>query len=59
MNVEQITKRIDRKLQKQSIAREQFDCFLREWIDKHELPKEAYRGISYLMSSYVTNYIDD
>jgi uncharacterized lipoprotein len=59
MSIGNMTKKIDRKIQKQSEAREEFDSFLTDWIEKHELPEEVYRGISYLMSSYVMNYIED
>lgn len=34
-------------------AREEFDAFMLEWIKKYKMSDEAYRGISYLMSSYV------
>lgn len=49
---------IEKKVAKQGIAREEFDQFFKKWIEKHELPKEAYRSISFLMSSYVMNYIE-
>ena len=53
-----ITKQIEKKIEKQSRAREEFDIFLKKWIERHELPKEAYRGVSFLMSSYVMNYVE-
>jgi hypothetical protein len=59
MKIEKMTKRIEKKLEKQSIAREEFNSFMIDWIEKHDLPKEAYRAISYLMSSYVMHYIED
>lgn len=59
MKIEKTTKMIDNKLRKQSMAREEFDSFMIDWVEKHEMPKEAYRAISYLMSSYVMNYISD
>jgi hypothetical protein len=59
VNIEKITNKIEKKIKKQSLAREEFDSFMVKWIDKHDLPKEVYRGISFLMSSYVMNYIED
>lgn len=59
MSTEKITKKIERRIEKQALAREEFNVFMLQWIEKHELPKEAYLGISFLMSSYVMNYIED
>lgn len=59
MDIEKVTKRIANLLRRQSDAKEEFDAFFLEWIAKYKLPKEAYRGVSYLMSSYVMNYIKD
>lgn len=59
IHIDKITKKVEKRIEKQSIAREEFDDFILKWIEKHELPKEAYRGISFLMSSYVMSYIED
>lgn len=59
MKKDLVTKKVLARVKKQSHAIEEFDSFMIEWIDKYELPEEAYRGISYLMSSYVTNEIQD
>jgi len=58
MNPMQMTEDMKKKLNRQSEAREEFDAFLKEWIKRHELRAEVYRGISYLMSSYVSMEID-
>jgi hypothetical protein len=47
-----------KRLDKQEVAREEFDAFLKKWIERHELRSEVYRGISYLMSSYVRMEIE-
>jgi hypothetical protein len=54
-----VTKQTERRIKKQEHAREEFDLFIKEWIHKHELPKEAYRAISFLMSSYVSHYVEE
>jgi hypothetical protein len=58
MQFEQVTAHVEKRLDKQQSAREEFDVFFKRWIEKHGLPKEAYRSISYLMSSYVSEYIE-
>lgn len=48
-----LTRKVEIEVSLQYKAREEFDRFLVNWIKVHGLDKEAYRGISYLMSAYV------
>lgn len=59
MNIKEIVDKVEKKIRKQTIAREEFDSFMIAWVEKHKLPQEAYRGISYLMSAYVASLIED
>lgn len=58
MEISQERGDVKKRLDKQNSAREEFDSFLKEWIKRYELRAEVYRGISYLMSSYVSMEID-
>lgn len=48
-----IKKEVESRLERQRAAREEFDAWIKYWIKRHSLSNEAYRALSYLMSSYV------
>lgn len=50
-----MNREISQRCNKNFEIMDEFDAFYKEFIDKHKLPFEMYRSISYLMCSYVTN----
>lgn len=50
---EQILKDIEMRTQ----ARDECEAFLAQWTVKYNTPPEVYRGLNYLMNSYVQAFV--